>query len=73
LVILKRFVPVAASLVGLGLASLALSGGCSSDSSTPPVLTEAQKEQLRKEEQAQSDANNAAGKASNQKRAMNPP
>jgi len=73
LLILKRFIPVAASLVGLGLSSLAFSGGCSSGDGTPPVLTDAQKEQLRKEEQAQADANNAAGKASNQRRSMNPP
>jgi len=68
LVILKRFVPVAASLVGLGLSSLALSGGCSGDGSTPPVMTEAQKEQLKKEEQAQADANNAAAKTTTQRR-----
>lgn len=70
--LLKRFVPVAASLVGFGLASLALSGGCSGDG-TPPALTDAQKEQLKQEEQSQADANNAAAKSANQKRSMNPP
>jgi len=69
---LKRFVPVAALLVGLGLASLTFSGGCSGDG-TPPELTDAQKEQLKKEEQAQADANNAAAKDANQRRSVNPP
>jgi len=69
---LKRFVPVAASLVGLGLASLTLSGGCSGDR-TPPVLTDAQKEQVKKEEEAQASANDAAAKVSTQRRSVNPP
>jgi len=70
---LKRFVSVAALLVGLGLGSLALIAGCSSGDGTPPVLTDAQKEQLRKEEQAQADANNAASKSANQRKSMDPP
>jgi hypothetical protein len=72
LIFSKRIVPAAAMYVGIGLASLTFLGGCSGDG-TPPELTEAQKEQLRKEEQSQSEANNAASKASTQRRAMNPP
>lgn len=72
MVLFKRFVPVAATVVGLGLASVAFSGGCSGGDGAAPVLTDAQKEQVKKEEASQSDANNAAGKAANT-RSMNPP
>jgi hypothetical protein len=71
LIRLNRFALVGALLAVLGLTSVTLSGGCSSDEVPHP--TEAQAEVQRKEIIEQTNANDAASKANATKRSALPP